>query len=75
VWDLTPAVEQTHGRALWRAFLARQQMSGHYRLQKKDGRVVAVRYVALANVLPGLHVSALATAALVRRFRVRRPRG
>jgi PAS domain S-box-containing protein len=71
VWDLTPAVEQTRGRTLWRAFLARGRMSGQYRLQRKSGRVVSAQYVALANVLPGLHVSALATPALVTRFRRR----
>jgi PAS domain S-box-containing protein len=72
VWDLTPAVQQTRGRTLWRAFLARERMSGEYRLRRKSGRVVSARYVAVANVLPGLHVSALATPALVTRFRRRR---
>jgi PAS domain S-box-containing protein len=71
VWDLTPTGQQTRGRTLWRAFLARGRMSGQYRLLRKNGRVVAARYVALANVLPGLHVSALATPALVTRFRRR----
>ena len=71
VWDLTPTRQQTRGRTLWRAFLARERMSGQYRLQRKSGRVVSARYVALANVLPGLHVSALATPTLVTRFRRR----
>lgn len=71
VWDLTPGVQQTRGRTLWRAFLARQHMSGTYRLRRKSGRVVAARYVAVAHVLPGLHVSALATPSLVSRYRRR----
>jgi hypothetical protein len=33
---------------------------------------VKARYVAIANVLPGLHVSALATPAIVLRFERRR---
>lgn len=73
VWDLTPLSQQARGRALWRAFLARERMSGTYPLRKKSGRVVKARYFALAHVLPGLHVSALATPPLVKRFR-RRPR-
>jgi PAS domain S-box-containing protein len=69
VWDLTPAPRLGSGEALWRAFLSRGRMAGRYRLRRKSGRSVDARYVAIANVLPGLHVSALATAALVKRFR------
>ena len=68
VWDLTPASRLGTGEALWRAFLSRERMAGRYRLRRKSGRIVEARYVAIANVLPGLHVSALATAALVKRF-------
>jgi PAS domain S-box-containing protein len=69
VWDLTPPARHGAGKALWRAFLSRQRMSGRYPLRRKSGRIVEARYVAIADVLPGLHVSALATDALVRRFR------
>jgi PAS domain S-box-containing protein len=68
VWDLTPAPRLGTGEALWRAFLLRGKMAGRYRLRRKSGRSVDARYVAIANVLPGLHVSALATAAIVKRF-------
>jgi PAS domain S-box-containing protein len=71
VWDLTPISQQGRGRALWRAFLAREQMSGTYPVRRKSGRVVKARYFAAANVLPGLHVSALATPPLLRRLRRR----
>jgi len=69
VWDLTPAPHQARGLALWRAFLARGRMSGTYALRRKSGRVVAAQYFAAANVLPGLHVSALATVPLIKRLR------
>jgi PAS domain S-box-containing protein len=59
VWDLTPNVRQTLGRRLWREFLARGSMSGVYQVKKKNGTIVRARYVAVANVLPGVHVSAL----------------
>jgi len=68
VWDLTPASRLGTGEALWRAFLSRGRMAGRYRLRRKSGRIVEARYVAISNVLPGLHVSALATTALVKRF-------
>src|SRR5438128_363806 len=68
VWDLTPDAHRGRGQALWRAFLAREHMAGWYPLRKKSGRVVNAHYVAIANVLPGLHVSALATPTVVRRF-------
>lgn len=71
VWDLTPISQRRRGLALWRAFLARGQMSGTYPLRRKSGRVVKARYFAAANVLPGLHVSALATLPLIKRLRRR----
>ena len=69
VWDLTPVSQQRRGLALWRAFLERDEMSGTYSLRRKSGRVVKARYFAVTNVLPGLHVSALATAPLVTRLK------
>jgi PAS domain S-box-containing protein len=74
VWDLTPDTHQGRGQSLWRAFLARERMSGWYPLRIKSGRIVRARYVAIANVLPGLHVSALATPTVVLRFKRARHR-
>ena len=47
------------GPKLWRAFLKRGRMRGIFTLRRKDGTIVRARYVAVANVLPGVHVSAL----------------
>lgn len=74
VWDLTPAPQRARGMRLWRAFLARDKMSGTYSLRRKSGRVVTARYFAATNVLPGLHVSALATVPLIRHLRGRSSR-
>ncbi len=60
VWDLTPGVRQALGRRLWRDFQKRGRMSGVYVIQRRDGRRVKARYAAVANVLPGIHVSVLA---------------
>jgi PAS domain S-box-containing protein len=58
---------------LWREFLARGRMSGAYRLRRKNGTVVTARYFAAANVLPGVHVSALALAQAAAGPRTTRP--
>ena len=71
LWDLTPDAHRGRGQALWRAFLARERMAGWHPLRKKSGRIVKARYAAVANVLPGLHVSALATPSVVIQFRTR----
>lgn len=57
--ELTPGGNQSVGRRLWKAFLRRGRMAGRYELRRKDGVVVAAEYLAIAHVLPGLHVSAL----------------
>jgi PAS domain S-box-containing protein len=66
VWDLTPPQRQGLGQRLWQDFLTRERMSGQYQLRCKDGSLVKARYVAVANVLAGVHVSALVTSARVR---------
>lgn len=57
--DLTPNANDTMGRRLWKAFLARGRMSGRYELRRKDGSIISADYLAIAHVLPGVHVSAL----------------
>jgi PAS domain S-box-containing protein len=74
VWDLTPTPAATEGRRLWREFLHAGQMAGKYALCRKDGSQVRADFRAWANVLPGVHVSALATPALVRGVKSSRPR-
>ena len=62
VWDLTPRPRRDLGQRLWQEFLARGRMSGEYQIRRKDGQLMKARYVAVANVLPGVHVSALVPA-------------
>jgi PAS domain S-box-containing protein len=63
VWDLTPTPRLTLSRRLWRDFLTRGRMSGQYQIRHKTGRMVTAQYFAAANVLPGVHVSALVAVA------------
>ena len=60
VWDLTPLPDTVDGQGLWRDFIASGIQEGTYRLRRPDGLAVEARYVALANITPGWHVSALA---------------
>jgi PAS domain S-box-containing protein len=64
--DLTADVSRARGRLLWQQFVLRGRMSGIYPVLRKDGRVVRARYLAAANVLPGIHVSLLVSAPLVK---------
>jgi PAS domain S-box-containing protein len=59
VWDLTPTPRRSLGLRLWRDFLRRGRMRGDYQLRRRNGTIVMARYVAVANVLPGIHISAL----------------
>jgi len=69
VWDLTPEPHLANGLALWEAFLREGEQQGTYRLRRKDGTLVQTTYFSTAHVLPSLHLSALATGALVRALR------
>jgi PAS domain S-box-containing protein len=59
VADLTPAVDESQARALWDAFLLSGAQEGQFTIQHRDGRKTRVRYSAMANLVPGLHVTAL----------------
>lgn len=81
IWDLTPRPNRTTGARLWRDFLVRGRMTGDYQVRRKDETVVTARYFAVANVLPGVHVSALIATPRVkpdrrgaRSRRARRPK-
>jgi PAS domain S-box-containing protein len=73
VADLTPPGRGSLFERLWREFLVRGRMSGTYALRCKDGRLIRPRYVAMSNVLPGIHVSALVTIGLARALATTQP--
>ena len=60
VWDLTPVPSAVDPQGLWNEFIAAGTQEGDYMLRRRDGRAVSAHYVALANVAPGWHVSAIA---------------
>jgi len=58
VWDLTPP-GAADARGLWSSFIASGTQEGRYSLKRRDGQSVEARYFALANIAPGLHLSAI----------------
>ncbi|MBL8190888.1 MAG: PAS domain S-box protein [Acidobacteria bacterium] len=59
VWDLTPEPALERGLQLWREFIQAGQQTGEYALRRKDGTLRIVEFRAVANILPGLHLSVL----------------
>jgi hypothetical protein len=47
----------------WRAFLAAGEYECVDNVQRKDGTVILIHAILVANVVPGLHASAIASAA------------
>lgn len=64
--DLTPAGAGSQSDARWRAFLERGRMAGDFVLRRKDGQLLQARFSAVAHVLRGVHLSALAHPILNR---------
>jgi CheY-like chemotaxis protein len=62
VWDLTPGARLDEALRMWTAFIVAGTQEGTFVLQRRDGSRVLVQYHAIANVAPGLHVSAIAQA-------------
>jgi CheY-like chemotaxis protein len=62
VWDLTPPPAALDAQGLWRQFITAGLQEGRYTLRRRDGAAVVTDYCAIANIAPGLHVSALAQA-------------
>jgi PAS domain S-box-containing protein len=65
IWDLTPEQRVPQDRRLWDRFKRDGRFEGSYRIRRRTGETVTIRYAASANVSPGLHVSALAPARLL----------
>lgn len=63
VWDLTPPPDASSGQGLWSSFIQSGAQEGRYRLRRRDGLPVDAQYCAIANIVPGLHVSAVAKAS------------
>jgi len=59
VRDITPIAAQDSGIRQWKEFLRTGKMEGEYAIRRRDGRMVEVEFRAVANFLPGLHLSVM----------------
>jgi PAS domain S-box-containing protein len=59
IWDITPPPNLELGRKQWRAFLDSGRQAGEYTLSRRNGTTVETDYRAVANILPGLHLSVM----------------
>lgn len=60
VFDITPPLDEKDITLLWRAFLRTGRQGGDIVIHRRDGTQVSGRYVAVTNVIPGVHVSVMA---------------
>jgi PAS domain S-box-containing protein len=58
---LTPPALRGRVPAMWERFLSQGTMQGVYELTDASGGVIRITFVAIARVLPGLHLSCLLT--------------
>ncbi len=58
VWDIVAAPHEETLK-LWRTFIADGQISGEWALLRRDGTLREVEFRAVANMLPGIHLSFL----------------
>ncbi|MDX1644339.1 MAG: ATP-binding protein, partial [Thermoanaerobaculia bacterium] len=56
-WDLTPEGNEEDGRRLWKRFLEDGVLDGEFPLVDAEGKTIYTDYSAVANILPGLHLS------------------
>jgi PAS domain S-box-containing protein len=59
VTDLTASSQASAGHDLWEHFIADGTQEGVFMVRRRDGASIPTHYVAVANVTPGLHLSAL----------------
>jgi PAS domain S-box-containing protein len=64
VADLTPAPNISTGQRLWNEFIDSGTQEGVYLVKRRDGLAIPMQYIAVANIAPGLHLSALTPAAV-----------
>ena len=63
VWDLTPPPQAEMSQGLWQQFIKSGRQEGRFLLRHREGRAVEAEYCAVANIAPGMHVSALVQLA------------
>ena len=59
--DLTPPHAIDIYERLWDSFVRTMKQHGFYKIKRKDGSVVDVKYCAYMDLAPGIHISFITT--------------
>jgi PAS domain S-box-containing protein len=59
VWDIASDSHEVVNKVLWDEFSSNHHQNGEFSVRRKDGSEVEVEYRAVANIVPGLHLSVL----------------
>ena len=59
VWDVTHGLDEETYHHTWAEFTGNGAQEGEYQVVTRDGRTIEVEYRAVANILPGKHLSIL----------------
>jgi len=65
IWDLSADEVIARGQRAWKRFLRDGRFEGNYRIKRSTGEHVTIQCSSAANVVPGLHVSTMASARLL----------
>jgi PAS domain S-box-containing protein len=60
--DLTPPHAIDIYERLWDSFVRAVKQHGFYKIRRKDGSVVDVKYCAYTDLAPGIHISFITTS-------------
>jgi PAS domain S-box-containing protein len=65
IWDLSAEDVVERGQRAWKRFLRDGRFEGSYRIRRSTGEHVTIHCSAAANIVPGLHVSTMASSRLL----------
>lgn len=58
-WGITPSMNRENWAPMWKKFIEDGAMHGEYQVKRKDGVILDMEFNAIANFLPGQHLSML----------------
>jgi PAS domain S-box-containing protein len=59
IWDLSITRKVVQHRRTWKHFLRSDGFVGAYHLQRKSGEPITILCIAVAHIIPGLHVAVM----------------
>ena len=65
IWDVSATPVAPRREQMWKAFLDHGGAEGRYRLRRRSGEAIVVNYASVSHVFPGVHLTVMATTALL----------